>query len=73
MTIYDFAPTGISLLKETTFSGCGLQERRDIQRLLRENIEVVDFNALVIAEEFGNWENSRRRIDPGESGEKITW
>mgnify|MGYP003653491997 FL=1 len=40
-----------------------LQERRDLQRLLRANISVVAPDTLVIAEEFGDWDESRRRID----------
>ena len=40
-----------------------MQERRDLQRLLRENVEVIAPDTLVIAEEFGDWEDSRRRID----------
>jgi hypothetical protein len=41
----------------------GLRERQDLQRLLRDDIGVLDQNLLVIAEEFGNWEDARRRID----------
>jgi hypothetical protein len=41
----------------------GLHERRDLQRLLRENVEVIAPDTLVISEEFGDWEDSRRRID----------
>lgn len=63
MPIYEFAQTGIRLLSDITFGSAGLHERRDLQRLLRENIEVIADDALVIAEEFGDWEESRRRID----------
>ena len=63
MPIFEFTQAGISRLTETTFSSAGLQERRDLQRLLRENIEVVAPGTLVISEEFGDWEDSRRRID----------
>jgi hypothetical protein len=63
MPIYEFTQTGISRLEATTFSRAGLRERRDLQRLLRENVEVVAPDSLVIAEEFGEWEDSRRRID----------
>jgi hypothetical protein len=34
-----------------------------LQRLLRSNIEVVSPDTLVVSEEFGDWEDSRRRID----------
>lgn len=63
MPIYEFAQTGIKLLPDVTFGSAGLHERRDLQRLLRENIEVIASDALVISEEFGDWEDSRRRID----------
>ncbi len=63
MPIYEFAQTGISRLDETTFNLVGLHERRDLQRLLREHVEVIAAETLVISEEFGDWEDSRRRID----------
>jgi hypothetical protein len=63
MPIYVFGPNDISRVEETTFSGGGVQERRDLQRLLREHIEVIAPGTLLIAEEFGDWEASRRRID----------
>lgn len=63
MPIYEFTSSGINLVKETSFSEAGLHERRDLQRLLREHIEVVASETLIIAEEFGNWDDSRRRID----------
>ena len=63
MPIYEFTPDGITRLDTTTFSSAGRHERRDLQRLLREHIEVIAPETLVIAEEFGDWEDSRRRID----------
>ena len=63
MPIYEFTQTGINRLDETTFSLVDMQERRDLQRLLRENVEVITPDTLVIAEEFGDWDDSRRRID----------
>jgi hypothetical protein len=63
MPIYEFSKTGISQLGEMTFAAFGLHERRDLQRLLRENIEVIAKETLIISEEFGDWEDVRRRID----------
>jgi hypothetical protein len=63
MPIYEFAPQRILPLGKTTFSAMKLHERRDLQRLLRENITVIAPATLVIAEEFGEWDDSRRRID----------
>ena len=63
MPIYQFGQNGITRLEETTFSLVGLHERRDLQRLLREHVEVIAPETLVISEEFGDWQDSRRRID----------
>jgi RecB family endonuclease NucS len=63
MPIYEFTPNAISRLETTTFSSTRLRERGDLQRLLREHVEVIASETLVIAEEFGDWEDSRRRID----------
>ncbi|HUG19414.1 MAG TPA: hypothetical protein VMM56_10575, partial [Planctomycetaceae bacterium] len=40
-----------------------IMERSDLQRLLRDQIEIVSPDSLVIYEEFGDWDESRRRID----------
>ena len=63
MPVYEFAREGIRPLLKTTFGQMQLHERRDLQRLLRENISVIAPDTLVIAEEFGEWDESRRRID----------
>ena len=63
MPVYEFGQDGIERLQETTFSIAGLQERRDLQRLIRQQIEVIAPQSLVISEEFGDWQDSRRRID----------
>jgi hypothetical protein len=63
MPIYQSVQGKLVPIKPTTFADEGLQERGDIQRMLREQIEVIAADALVIAEEFGDWVDSRRRID----------
>ncbi|MHB1102646.1 MAG: hypothetical protein ACYC0C_07685 [Devosia sp.] len=63
MPVYEFSPERILPLERTTFSSMQLHERRDLQRLLRENISVIAPDTLVIAEEYGEWDDSRRRID----------
>lgn len=63
MPIYEFTANSINRLTEITFSTAGLHERRDLQRLLREHIDVIAEDTLVIDEEFGDWEESKRRID----------
>jgi hypothetical protein len=63
LPIFEFADTAIIPLKPATFGSANLWERRDLQRLLRENIEVISPDTLVISEEFREWEDSKRRID----------
>lgn len=63
MPIYELSDTGIKPLQKTTFADQGIRERQDIQRLLREQIEIISAQTMVIAEEFGDWDASRRRID----------
>ncbi|GEM_PF-1449965 len=63
MTIYEITKTDIVRLEESTFGANQIREREDLQRLLRENIEIISPGTLVVAEEFGQWEDSRRRID----------
>lgn len=49
--------------KPVTFAHLEIKERADLQHVLRDHIEVLDSDLRVIAEEYGNWEDSRRRID----------
>jgi hypothetical protein len=60
-----FEVSGDELLPHTPakFKGLEMYERADLQRLLRSDVKVIDPNLLVIAEEFGNWEDAKRRID----------
>lgn len=63
MPVYRITPDRIESLPETSFPDRGIKERADLQRLLRANIGVVAPNVLVIAEEFAEWDDSKRRID----------
>jgi hypothetical protein len=63
MPIYEITPDRLHKIEETSFSAVGVRERADLQRLLRNQIDVIAPDTLVIAEEFGEWEDSRRRID----------
>lgn len=63
MPIYIFEQNGITRINEISFNQVGIYERRDLQRLLRDNIEVIAPETLIISEEFGDWEESRLRID----------
>lgn len=63
MPVYKITPDRIDALPATSFVERGIRERADLQRLLRGNIAVVAPDVLVIAEEFGEWDDSKRRID----------
>lgn len=63
MAIYNITDQGLIPVQVTKFADAGLRERDHIQQLLRDQIEVIAPDVLVISEEFGNWEDSRRRID----------
>ena len=53
----------IKPLVETSSSDEGIKEREDLQRILKQSIDVIAPDTLVIAEEYGEWEDSQRRID----------
>lgn len=63
MAIYQVTDNEIKTISRTTFSESGLKEREDLQRLLKHQIEIISPDTLVVAEEFGEWDESRRRID----------
>jgi len=61
--LYEMTPTTFRPVPEATFAAMGIGERSDIQRLLRTQIDVLDDDLYVLTEEFGEWEDSKRRID----------
>lgn len=63
MPIYEIQSDRLEAVPETTFSNAGIKERSDLQRLLKRQIEIISPDTLVVAEEFGEWDESRRRID----------
>ena len=65
MAIYKMSGDKKELVKvaTTSFGEQGVLERADLQRLLRDKSDVLEEGLLIISEEFGNWEDSNRRID----------
>lgn len=63
MSIFELRKDQIVPLPDTSFSTEGVKERQDLQRILKSQIEVLDPDLLVFAEEYGDWEESHRRID----------
>lgn len=65
MPIYEMTSNALRVIPPTTFTDMGLAERSDIQRIFRAHIEAITPNVktMVLAEEFGNWIDSKRHID----------
>ena len=66
MALHVIESNGICSLKPVSFETVNLKERGDLQRLLRDRIDIIleeGEKGMVIAEEFGRWDNSARRID----------
>jgi hypothetical protein len=63
MALYEITAESFNKIPETSFDVAGVRERLDLQRLLRKQIDVISPDTLVVAEEFGEWEESKRRID----------
>ena len=47
----------------TSFSELEIMERGDIQKLLLSQIEIISDELYILTEEFGEWDESNRRID----------
>lgn len=63
MAIYKLNGDKIVELTQTTFSNEKIREDTDLQRFIINSIETIDKDLLVISSEFGDWEDSKRRID----------
>ena len=63
MPLYEVTEEALSPRPAAGFAALGLYERADLQRLLRANISVLGEDLLIVGEEFGEWEDARRRID----------
>lgn len=63
MPIYKLEGDKIRELNQTTFSNERISEARDLQKFIINSIETIEKDLLVISSEFGDWEDSKRRID----------
>lgn len=63
MSLYRIATDKLEPVPSTTFAAENVLERKDLQRLLRHDITPLGDDLMVIAEEYGEWEDSNRRID----------
>ncbi len=63
MALFEMTSTSFRTLDKSSFTHLKVRERDDLQRLLRSQIDLLGDDLYVIAEEFGDWDDSRRRID----------
>ena len=63
MPLYKLTQTDLQAVASDSMSNLGIRERQDLQRVLKDNIDAIAPDTLVISEEFSEWQDSRRRID----------
>ncbi len=63
MPLFEMTSDAFRPLNRTSFADLKVRERDDLQRLLRSQIDVLGDDLYVLTEEFGDWDDSRRRID----------
>lgn len=63
MVLYKIAANELEKIEPTTFQAERILERENLQKMFCKDIDAIVPNAMVLAEEYSNWEGSRRRID----------
>lgn len=63
MGLYSIEDGSLKPVDPCRFADDDIRERDDLQRMLCESIEIVAPGVMVLAEEYSDWEDSRRRID----------
>jgi hypothetical protein len=63
LALYRITNEKLEVVRATSFSEERVLERKDLQRLLKSDISVIGEDLMVLAEEFGDWEESNRRVD----------
>ena len=61
--LFDMTDGALVAVPKTTFAAEKVLERAHLQAAIRDNIGVLDEGLLVVAEEFGEFEDTHRRID----------
>lgn len=59
----DTANNKLGLIPLTSFSAQNMQERKDLQPLLRDHPQCIGPDLMIVTEEFGDLEGSLRRVD----------
>lgn len=63
MPLFTLKDKQIAAVKSTQFGAEGIQERTDLQAALRDDINVISPDTMVLSEEFSGWTEGTRRID----------
>lgn len=63
MALYRIENNKIIPIDATSFDQQKLRERNDLQRMIKERSDMIAADLLIVAEEFGDWSESRSRID----------
>ncbi|MDH5858812.1 hypothetical protein [Lampropedia aestuarii] len=65
MALYELSAGDFKAIAPTTFPAIGTLERKHLQTALRDSISAITpgTDTMVLAEEFGDWEDAKRRID----------
>ena len=63
MPLFRLVPDALLPIPETGFALEDLTERGDLQRRLRDRPEAIEPGLFIVSEEYGEWDESKRRID----------
>lgn len=61
--LYEMTDGSLTQVERTTFAKESVLERTHLQAAVRDHIGVLDSDLLVVSEEFGDFEDTHRRID----------
>jgi hypothetical protein len=63
VALYEIREGGLVERPPSDFAALGLRERQDLQAYIFRNVEVLGEDLKVVAQEYGSWEDARRRLD----------
>ena len=63
MPLYEMTPDSFRPISQSSFADMKVRERDDLQRLLLTQINALGDDLYLLTEEFGDWNDSRCRID----------
>ena len=63
MALFSISGDKLNRVPTTTFVAEAILEQKHLQRMLRTDSSPLGEDLLVLAEEYGEWEDSNRRID----------